>query len=47
MFFVLCEEEKVASFFFGCGAPFLADVSYLVTFEFLRRRGEERRRKFA
>ena len=47
MFFVLCEEEKVASFFFGCGAPFLADVSYFVTFEFLRRRGEERRRKFA
>ena len=42
MFFVLCEEErKVASFFFGCGAPFLADVSYLVTFEFLRRRGRK------
>jgi len=39
MFFVLCEEEKVASFFFGCGAPFLADVSYFVTFEFFETKG--------
>jgi hypothetical protein len=35
MFFVLCEEwKRRLLLFFGCGAPFLADVSYfLLTFE--------------
>jgi hypothetical protein len=48
MFSVLCEEwKRRLLLFFGCGAPFLADVSYSLTFEFRDTRREERRRKFA
>ena len=46
MFFVLCEEwKRRLLLFFGCGAPFLADVSYfLLTFEFDTREGKGKRK---
>ena len=47
MFFVLCEEwKRRLLLFFGCGAPFLADVSYfLLTFEFDTRKERGGKRK--
>lgn len=42
MFSVLCEEwKRRLLLFFGCGAPFLADVSYSLTFEFRDARGRK------